>query len=101
LPRGFLLVHENGTGSDDCYRIIDPICRLAGTPPPVAGPYPPAPAPQLFMSYAFNGQITHVPNQVGYMPIFSHELLITAVEMVCYFCTAIGVMFAFLFGVRM
>ena len=34
------------------------------------------------------------------MPALSHELLITAVEMVCYFCTAIGVVFAFLFGCR-
>ena len=34
------------------------------------------------------------------MPALSHELLVTGVEMVCYFCTAIGVAFAFLFGVR-
>jgi hypothetical protein len=34
------------------------------------------------------------------MPVLSHELLVTGVEMVCYFCTAIGVAFAFLFGVR-
>ena len=31
-------------------------------------------------------------------PLLSHELLITAVELVCYFCTAIGVVFAFLFA---
>ena len=34
------------------------------------------------------------------MPVLSHEQLITAVELVCYFCTAIGVAFTFLFGVR-
>lgn len=34
------------------------------------------------------------------MPILSHEMLITAVEMVCYFCTAIGVAIAFLFTAR-
>jgi hypothetical protein len=34
------------------------------------------------------------------MPALSHEMLITAVEMVCYFCTAIGAALAFLFAVR-
>jgi hypothetical protein len=34
------------------------------------------------------------------MPALSHELLITGVEMVCYFCTAIGVAFTFLFAAR-
>ena len=32
------------------------------------------------------------------MPVYSHELLLTAIEMVCYFCTAIGVAFTFLFA---
>jgi hypothetical protein len=34
------------------------------------------------------------------MPVLSHELLITAVELVCYFCTAIGVTFTFFFAAR-
>ena len=34
------------------------------------------------------------------MPVLSHELLITAVELVCYFCTAIGVAITFLFAAR-
>jgi hypothetical protein len=34
------------------------------------------------------------------MPVLSHEILVTAIEMVCYFCTAIGVAFTFLFAVR-
>ncbi len=34
------------------------------------------------------------------MPVISHELLITAIEMVCYFCTAIAVAFAYLFATR-
>ena len=34
------------------------------------------------------------------MPVIPHELLITAVQMVCYFCTAIGVAFTYLFAIR-
>jgi hypothetical protein len=34
------------------------------------------------------------------MPALSHELLITAVELVCYFCTAIGVALTFFFAAR-
>jgi hypothetical protein len=34
------------------------------------------------------------------MPLLSHELLITTVELVCYFCTAIGVVVAFLFSAK-
>jgi hypothetical protein len=34
------------------------------------------------------------------IPVLSHEMLITAVEMVCYFCTAIGVACTFLFVTR-
>jgi hypothetical protein len=39
-------------------------------------------------------------NLTNVMPVLSHELLLTAVELVCYFCTTIGVVFAFLFTVR-
>jgi hypothetical protein len=34
------------------------------------------------------------------MPLISHELMITAVEMVCYFCTAIGIAMTYLFAAR-
>jgi hypothetical protein len=34
------------------------------------------------------------------MPVLSPELLVTAIQLVCYFCTALGVAFAFVFGVR-
>ena len=34
------------------------------------------------------------------MPVLSHELLMTAVEMVCYFCTAVGVLLTFMFAPR-
>jgi hypothetical protein len=34
------------------------------------------------------------------MPLLSHELMLTAVEMVCYFCAAIGAAFMFLFAAR-
>lgn len=34
------------------------------------------------------------------MPVMSHELLISAVEMVCYFCTAVGVVLTFVFAPR-
>lgn len=38
-----------------------------------------------------------VPTMV---PVLSHELLLTAVEMVCYFCTAVGVACTFFFATR-
>jgi hypothetical protein len=34
------------------------------------------------------------------LQILSHEMLISAVEMVCYFCTAIGMAFTFMFVTR-
>ncbi|MEX2310011.1 MAG: hypothetical protein WD738_20740 [Pirellulales bacterium] len=34
------------------------------------------------------------------IPLWSHELLATAVQMVCYFCTALGVMLTLLFAPR-
>ncbi len=34
------------------------------------------------------------------MPVLSHELLLTAIEVVCYFCTAVGVAFTFLVATR-
>ena len=34
------------------------------------------------------------------IPLLPHELLMTAVEMVCYFFTAVGVAFTFLFAPR-
>ena len=43
---------------------------------------------------------THTITPTVTMPVLSHELLITAVEMVCYFCTALGVAFTVLFAAR-
>ena len=34
------------------------------------------------------------------MPVFPTSMLLTAVEMVCYFCTAVGVAFTFMFATR-
>lgn len=31
------------------------------------------------------------------MPVMSHELVLSAIEMVCYFCTVVGVAFTFFF----
>jgi hypothetical protein len=65
-------------------------------------------APSNFVSYDFFGCVAspaaarikpyNRPNTT--MPAISHELLITAVQMVCYFCTAVGIALTFLFGVR-
>ena len=60
-------------------------------------PAPPAPFPEL--SFHGDASPSHVrpPASTAYnattamMPVFPNELLITAVEMVCYFCTAVGV----------
>jgi hypothetical protein len=34
------------------------------------------------------------------MPALSHEQLLTAIELVCYFCTAVGVAVTFFFAAR-
>jgi hypothetical protein len=34
------------------------------------------------------------------MPVLSHELLLSAVQMVCYFLTAVGITLTFMFAPR-
>lgn len=34
------------------------------------------------------------------MPALSHEQLLTAIELVCYFCTAVGVAMTFIFSAK-
>jgi hypothetical protein len=34
------------------------------------------------------------------MSVLSHELLMTAVQVMCYFCTAVGVAMTFFFAAR-
>jgi hypothetical protein len=34
------------------------------------------------------------------IPVLPKELLVTAVETVCYFCTALGVLLTFMFNTR-
>jgi hypothetical protein len=77
---------------------------VAASPPSCAGPVPELgfkieavnDAALLASGYSYNRY--KATNDM--FPVIPKELLITAVETVCYFCTAIGVLLTFVFTSR-